>query len=333
MIPDYLTFIRYQDKRNVLFIYIVTFILLGFYWKNAGFSFSRQDAWVASGIFALIGYSFIADLKAFWAYKCVVKNVDLSVFVGKESPKMNSIIFEPFIVLAVSILIFAGITGLFLALTTPGITLLFMVFVAPLIIWGIFAALRHVYIQQVVASARDKAKYTQLSQYVAVAVVMSVVMNLLTISPLRNSAQFDLYGRYFTLTAIITMVVLCVVVLAINLLFLRFTRRYVFLGHLFLNEIDLYFSPSIPWRTLSEKPLWLRLVMLVGVECVWSAVIGVLLTLSGWQVWFEVYFLLCYLPCLVYYTLHTWWKWHTDFMMSSDMYLRWAEISREDTPW
>ena len=56
-IPDYLTFIRYQDKRNVLFIYIVTFILLGFYWKNAGFSFSRQDAWVASGIFALIGYS------------------------------------------------------------------------------------------------------------------------------------------------------------------------------------------------------------------------------------------------------------------------------------
>ena len=50
------------------------------------------------------------------------------------------------------------------------------------------------------------------------------------------------------------------------------------------------------------KPLWLRLVMLVGVECVWSAVIGVLLTLSGWQVWFEVYFLLCYLPCLVYYT-------------------------------
>ena len=107
----------------------------------------------------------------------------------------------------------------------------------------------------------------------------------------------------------------------------------MFLGHLFLNEIDLYFSPSIPWRTLSEKPLWLRLVMLVGVECVWSAVIGVLLTLSGWQVWFEVYFLLCYLPCLVYYTLHTWWKWHTDFMMSSDMYLRWAEISREDTPW
>jgi len=317
----------------VLFIYIVTFILLGFYWKNAGFSFTRQDAWVASGIFALILYSFIADLKAFWAYKCAIKNIDLSFFIGKKSPKMNAIIFEPFVVLVVATLIFAGITALLLALAQPGIVLLILALVAPLLIWGMFAALRYIYTLQVIESARDKVKYTQLSQYVAVAVILCVVMNLLTISPLRNSEQFDLYGRYFTLTAIITMVVLCVVVLAINLLFLRFTRRYVFLGHLFLNEIDLYFSPSIPWRTLSEKPLWLRLAMLVGVECVWSAVIGVLLTLSGWQVWFEVYFLLCYLPCLVYYTLHTWWKWHTDFMMSSDMYLRWAEISKEDSLW
>ena len=54
MIPDYLTFIRFQDKRNLLFIYIVTFVLLGFYWKNAGFSFTRQDVWLASAIFALI---------------------------------------------------------------------------------------------------------------------------------------------------------------------------------------------------------------------------------------------------------------------------------------
>ena len=83
---------------------------------------------------------------------------------------------------------------------------------------------------------------------------MSVVMNLLTISPLRNSAQFDLYGRYFTLTAIITMVVLCVVVLGINLLFLRFTRRYVFLGHLFLNEIDACSTPGTADSKAGNRP-------------------------------------------------------------------------------
>ena len=218
MIPDYLTFIRFQDKRNVLFIYIVTFILLAFYWKNAGFSFSRQDAWVASGIFALILYSFIADLKAFWAYKCAIKNIDLSFFIGKKSPKIKAFIFEPFVVLVIATLMFAGIIALLLALAQPGMVLLILALVAPLLIWGMFAALRYIYTLQVIESARDKVKYTRLSQYVAVAVIMSVVLNLLTISPLRNSEQFDLYGRYFTLTAIITMVVRCVGVLAINLL-------------------------------------------------------------------------------------------------------------------
>jgi hypothetical protein len=108
MIPDYLTFIRFQDKRNLLFITIVTLILMGFYWKNAGFSFTRQDAWLASGIFALILYSFIADLKAFWAYKCVVKNVDLSVFLRKENKPVNAMIVEPVMVLAIATLVFAG---------------------------------------------------------------------------------------------------------------------------------------------------------------------------------------------------------------------------------
>lgn len=333
MIPDYLTFIRFQDKRNLLFITIVTLILMGFYWKNAGFSFTQQDAWLASGIFALILYSFIADLKAFWAYKCVVKNVDLSVFLRKENKPVNAMIVEPVMVLAIATLVFAGIIALMLTLAQPGIVLLTLTIVAPLIVWGMFAAMRSIYIRQVIASARDKGKYKRLSHYVAIAVVMSVVMNLLTISPLRNSEQFDRYGRYFTLESIITMLVLCAVVLAINLLFLRFTKRYIFLGHLFLNEIDLFFSPTIPWRSLSGKPLWLRLVMLVGVEFVWSAVVGLLLTLLGWKVWFEVYFLLSYLPCLAYYTLHAWWKWHNDFMMSSDMYLRWAEIDKENALW
>lgn len=90
MIPDYLTFIRFQDKRNLLFIYIVTFVLLGFYWKNAGFSFTRQDVWLASAIFALILYSFTADLKAFWAYKCVVKNVDFVHFSQERGPADGS---------------------------------------------------------------------------------------------------------------------------------------------------------------------------------------------------------------------------------------------------
>ncbi|WP_395302488.1 hypothetical protein [Enterobacter mori] len=333
MIPDYLTFIRFQDKRNLLFIYIVTLILMGFYWKNAGFSFSRQDALLGSGIFALILYSFISDLRAYWAYKFVIKNVDMIVFEGKSLEIARSAVFNPLAVVAFAMLIFGGIITVLLLATSPGMVLLILTFVAPLLIWGMYAALRNIYIKQLGISTLDKIKYKRLSHYVVIAMVMCTVMNILTISPLRTSEQFDLYGRYFTAETIITMFVLCVAVLAINLLFLRFTKRYIFLGHLFLKEVDLFFSPAIPWRSLSEKPFWLRLLMLSGIELVWCAVVGLAISLLGWKVWFEVYFLLSYLPCLAYYTLHAWWKWHNDFMMSSDMYLRWAEIDKQSALW
>ena len=100
MIPDYLTFIRFQDKRNLLLIYVVTLILLGFYGKNSGFSFSREDAWCVSGILALVLYAFITDLRAYWAYKCVVKNVDLSCFLDDERSVRHHFLFSPFTVLA-----------------------------------------------------------------------------------------------------------------------------------------------------------------------------------------------------------------------------------------
>ncbi|HGV2957819.1 TPA: hypothetical protein ACNCHM_001278, partial [Escherichia coli] len=50
MIPDYLTFIRFQDKRNLIYIYAIGLILIGFYWKNAGFTFPSEDIGVVSGI-------------------------------------------------------------------------------------------------------------------------------------------------------------------------------------------------------------------------------------------------------------------------------------------
>ena len=333
MIPDYLTFIRFQDKRNLLFIYIVTLILLGFYGKNSGFSFTREDAWCVSGILALVLYAFIADLRAYWAYKCVVKNVDLSCFLDEERKERLRFLFAPFTVLAGAALLFCGLTWGLFSLVAPGVALVAVAMVAPLLIWGIFALLRPVYIRQVIVSARDTIKYRRITGYLAVAVVMSVMMNLLTIAPLGKRAEFDFYGQYFTLKAIITMLILCAVVLAINLLFLRFTKRYIFLGHLFLNEIDLHFSQALPWRSLYVKPLWLRLAILLVVEFAWLVVVGLVVTLAGGSLWFEAYFLLCYAPCLAYYALHARWKWHHDFMMSCDMCLRWDEIKRQNALW
>lgn len=89
MIPDYLTFIRFQDKRSLIYIYAIGLILIGFYWKNAGFTFPSEDIGVVSGILALVLYNFIFDLKAYWAYKCVTKNIDFSWFKKKQNHKIE----------------------------------------------------------------------------------------------------------------------------------------------------------------------------------------------------------------------------------------------------
>ena len=97
MIPDYLTFIRFQDKRNLIYIYAIGLILIGFYWKNAGFTFPAEDIGVVSGILALVLYNFIFDLKAYWAYKCVTKNIDFSWFKKKQNHKIELFLTQPLV--------------------------------------------------------------------------------------------------------------------------------------------------------------------------------------------------------------------------------------------
>ncbi|MCH6427364.1 hypothetical protein MMN56_06705, partial [Escherichia coli] len=40
------------------------------------------------------------------------------------------------------------------------------------------------------------------------------------------------------------------------------------------------------------------------------------------------YFLLCYVPCLIYYFFYCRFLWHNDFMMACDMYFRWGHFNK-----
>ena len=42
MIPDYLTFIRFQDKRNLIYIYAIGLILIGFIGRMQGLFFHQR---------------------------------------------------------------------------------------------------------------------------------------------------------------------------------------------------------------------------------------------------------------------------------------------------
>ncbi len=333
MIPDYLTFIRFQDKRNLIYIYAIGLILIGFYWKNAGFTFPSEDIGVVSGILALVLYNFIFDLKAYWAYKCVTKNIDFSWFKKKQNHKIELFLTQPLVAGFLSLIMLSAMSwGLYQLL--PSLYALFLIsLLGPLVIFLLFRMIRTSYVKQVAISVAKKVKYKSLTRYVLLSVCISTVVNLLTISPLRNSDSFVTEGQWLTFKSIIALLILCGVVLAINLFFLRFSKRYAFLGRLFLQEIDLFFSSENALSTFFAKPLWLRLFILLVIEMMWITLVSVLATLVEWRIWFEAYFLLCYVPCLIYYFFHCRCLWHNDFMMACDMYFRWGHFNKWICPY
>jgi hypothetical protein len=333
MIPDYLTFIRIQDKRNLIFIYIATLILLGFYWKNAEFSFSERDIGFVSVIFALVLYNVIFDLKAYWAYKCVIKNVDFSYFKNKNNHKSEILLTQPFVAGGLALLLFSCIVQGLYILTPSVYVLIYLATLVPLIIFMFFRIIRHSYIKQMAISVVQNVKYKTLWRYVLLTACITTVINVLTISPLRYSEAFSLDGQFLTIESMIAFCILCAVVLTVNLIFMRFTKRYIFLGRLFLKEIDLSFSTTVPLPSFCVKPLWWRLFILLIIELLWILLVALITTLIGTNIWFEVYFLICYIPCFIYCFMHVWWQWHNDFMMSCDMYLRWGELCKQTVLW
>lgn len=333
MIPDYLKFARMQDKKFIPFLYMISVALLGLYWKNAGYTLGEQDVVYLSGILALILFSVIYELKAYWTYKCVVGNIDFSFFAGKKLRRHEALITHP---AGISVLFFCVayllIDTLF-SLVTPLVAQLVLCASMPPIIYVIFRALRNSYIKQVQTAAVKQVKYPHLSSYVMYHAVHTLGLTLLTIAPLKKHADFSLQEGFLSARLMIATLMLCAIVLLINLLFMRLSRRYIFLGRLFLQEINLYFSSSLPWQRFYLQPLWLRMMWLLLVETVWIITTGLLFTALEYQPGFVGWFLCCFIPCLGYYYLHLYWLWHNDFLMACDMYFRWGEIDKQYNLW
>ncbi len=126
----------------------------------------------------------------------------------------------------------------------PSLYALFLIsLLGPLVIFLLFRMIRTSYVKQVAISVAKKVKYKSLTRYVLLSVCISTVVNLLTISPLRNSDSFVIEGQWLNVwKPTIALLILCGVVLAINLFFLRFSRRYAFLAGFFCRK-SISFSP------------------------------------------------------------------------------------------
>lgn len=333
MIPDYRVFIRYQDRRLLPFIYLIFFILGGSYWNNCGGLLTPANAAGFSGVLAVVLFHLIRDLKAYWMYKIVMKTVDLSLFTGQSISRGERLWACP-----LAACLFAACSGgaiswwllTFMqgAWAVAGLSLLL-----PAGAYLMFKTVRPIAIKLLGSYRRERVQYRRLAHYAGVVVLVNGALTLLTVLPLRSNPDFSLHDGWLTARLTVAMFTLCMAALAINLLLAWPSKRYIFLGKLFLQEIDFFFSPEVPCATLYAQPLLVRWLLYALLQLVWILMINVLLALLAWRPPFGLYFLLCYLPAGAYYFLHLCWRWHRDYLDACDMYLRNHEIEKRAPLW
>lgn len=330
MIPTYLQFIHFQDKRVIPFFYSVMAVVLGFYWKNNDYKIIEQDAAPISVLLAILLFNSINDLKAYWAYRVVVRHIDFAIFDGQHCCATLVLLSRPAVISTLSILAFWVIVKCCLIFSSIFYSIVFLYMVSPLYLYLVFRWLRPIYICQLLASFTTGVSYKNLYHYLGCYIVPVIAINLISVSPLAEGADFSVTNGFSSAKIMISTFILCIVVLAVNLFFALSSKRYIFLGRIFLQEISFFFSQSIPLRWLYAKSFTLRILLLLLVMAVWITCISTALSLLQWKVIFEVYFLLCFLPCLIYYFLHVYWHWHNEFLMACDMYLRYEEYNKRN---
>ncbi|MBV4413079.1 hypothetical protein J0B02_09680 [Enterobacteriaceae bacterium YMB-R22] len=330
MIPDYFKFIRFQDRKVLPFFYLVMCIVLGFFWKNNNFSITPGDSGIIAVILGVTLFNLIYEFKPYWAYSCVIGRVDVDYFADKPCPKAQTFFTRPTIVSLLLMAIYWLLVKICLMLPSAAWGTVCLFAGAPLLAFIVLRMLRPAYVKQVLSSAPGKVRFKSMYQYVSIFITLTTVVNVLSVSPLKESADFSLGNGYFTANLMVAMLILCIIVLAINLAFARLSKRYIFLGRIFLKEIDFSFLSGLPLNALREKKLFVRLLVLLAVLVIWIMLVSALLALMNAPANFEAYFLLCFLPCIGYYFLHLYWYWHDEFLTACDMYLRYEESKKRN---
>jgi hypothetical protein len=313
-------------------MYLVLLMLLGFYWKNNGYSLTQQDAWFISGIVAIVFFNITCDLKAYWMYKYVLKNIDFEFFNGKHCSRIETMLCHPLMGGIIAFFVTRLITQAIFLLSEKTGVIFGLLLIVPLSLYFIYRQLRICCIKQVIMgnfNARPKKLHQSLINYIS----LSLVLNILTISPLKKNVDFSLKEGLLSPGLIFAMVILCAIVLAINLIFSYRSRCYIFLGEIFLKKVEIASPPAIPCASLQAKPIALRMLLWLIVQFAWILLLNAVLTLLEWKLPFEVYYVFCFIPAGAYYCLHMYWLWHSDYLAACDMYFRYDEIRKRSDLW
>lgn len=328
MIPDYLTFIRRQDRSLLPYLYFICTVLVVFYVKNRGYTLTLEDSWPISAIFSLTMFSFVYELKGYWAYKYSVKNIDFSWFKEKTSSPYEAVLWHPPVATGCCLLIcYLAVKGCLLFLSTFSAISCITIFV-PIIVYLMFWFARNCYVKQLQQASAHTFKYPNLHYYACLNVTITFLTSFVVVSPLVADDDFSLSDGFFSPRLMVAMLILCSLILMVNLIFSYPSRRYTFLGRLLQKEFDVNLVNAIPFPGLYSKPLWVRLVIFFVAEILWILVVSLVLKLLGWDIYFYAYSILCMVPVVGFFYLHVYWRWHGDYMTACDMYLRCGENNK-----
>ena len=328
MIPDYLTMIRFQDKRTFTFFSFTLLITLFFYWRNNTFSFTADDAFPVSIILAITLFNFISELKFYWGYSAALKRVDLRCFTGKTCSPQQNTLANPLVIAGISVALFWAIVRFCARLSSPLAAAACIFALSMVLIWLAYCVVRSLCIRQLSELDPGDAGGKRFSSYVGRYVPLIFIINLLSISPLKTNPAFSMADGFLSPELLGAMLILCAVVLMVNVLFSLPPKKYIFLGRLLLNDTDFNFSRQRLFPGLKRYSLSVKIGFLVVLQATWIFVLGMLLTAGNIALPFEVYYLLCGLPIMGYFYCHIYWYWHDEFIMACDMYFRFLALEK-----
>ncbi|HCC8073088.1 TPA: hypothetical protein M8J30_004261 [Klebsiella aerogenes] len=325
MIPDYLTFIRRQDRSLLPYLYFICILLIALYVKNRGYLLTQEDAFPVSAIFSLTMFSFVYELKGHWAYKYEIGNINFSWFQGKIASRFEILLWHPLVATGCCFIVcYLAVKACLFFL--PTITAMVCIaFFVPIIVYLMCWFARNCYVKQLQQGTAFTLKYRNLHYYTCLNVTMTFLTSFVVVSPLVADDDFSLSNGFFSAKLIVAMLILCSAILMVNLIFAHPSRRYTFLGRLFQKEFDVNLVNTMVLPGIYRKPLWLRLFIFFTLQLFWIVAMSLLLKLLGWGIYFYAYLIVCMIPAMGYFYLHVYWRWHDDYMTACDMYLRCGE--------
>lgn len=326
MIPNFFTFIRAQDKKLIAKIYLTALIFMFLLWKNNGYSFSENYLVLISVAFSLAFYPLLQDVKPYWIYCVSIKKVDVRNVTSPGLSSLQKWLSRPFILSLLSACLCIVIFKLSMIFLGPMYASLCAFILCPLVLYLSLRFCRLMGLKQILVESYDILNAKTLYRLVAQSVIVTLTINLLMISPLKNRDEFLLSRGFNSIDLMVAMFILCAIVLLINLFFSRSPKKYVFLGKLFMKEMDDSILKRIPLTGWRDTPFAVRIFLVLIVQFFWIVILSLLLALAPFNLCFELYFIACYLPSIVYYFFHLYWFWLNEFVMACDMSMRYQEF-------